>query len=74
MIFKHNGGRTWKYRTLAMTQSYRLRIHGYTMPAPLYTPAETHTQDYTNRPDPDWIGAVSPDDDDDSLMAVGVLA
>jgi hypothetical protein len=68
MIYKHNKGRTWKYRALAMADGYVIRVHGHTIPAPLYDPLPYGNLP-SGAPDDDLIGAIAPDshDDDDPL-------
>lgn len=55
MIHKHNR-RTWKYRALAMTLGYRLRVKRFALPDPNYGLADVPT----GAPDDSLIGAVSP--------------
>jgi hypothetical protein len=68
MIYKHNKGRTWKYRALAMASGYQIKVRGFNVPAPLYTPLPYGNLP-SGAPDDDLIGAISPDrrDDDDAL-------
>jgi len=86
MIYQHNTG-NWKWRALAKRRGYVVRLYRpTTLAIPAIMNSELADMQarrraaqialepqYTNRPDPAWIGAASPVAHD-GAMAVGALA